>query len=152
MSYRTSTPRTSISSLPSRRESTISIQSGGQPQSMRLCSDPAGAIVHRRSSGITMSPRAKVTFSPILEHKDEQTIDISQRKETSTVDQEKEIAKAGQKKKIAIAAQDEETTNIDQDDGKITSVDQEETTTNTTNTTNTTTDINVDEDEKLSNE
>ena len=132
----TKAPHTSLSSLPSRRESSISFQSG-ESQSVRRCSDPAGAIVPRRSSGIAVGPRAK--FSPILEHKDEETTDIGQHEETSTVDQEKEIV---QKKKVASADQDKETNNVVQDE-KITSVDQEETTTTTT------IDINVDEDEVL---
>ena len=102
---------------------------------MRRCSDPASAIAPRRSSGTTVCPRAK--FSPILEHKDEQTTDIGQHEETSTVDQEKEIV---QKKKVASADQDKETNNVVQDE-KITSVDH--------TTATTIIDTNADEDELL---
>ena len=77
-----------------------------------------------------MGPGAKVTFSPILEHKDEQNTDIVQHENTSTVDQEKEIS---QKNNIASAGQDEATTDVGQDekitidqDKKTTNVDQEE--------------------------
>lgn len=125
-----STPRTSISSLSARRGSRVSIQSGEQPQIMRQCSDAAGVVVHRRNSEMTMGPGAKVTFSPILEHKDEQNTDIVQHENTSTVDQEKEIS---QKNNIASAGQDEATTDVGQDekitidqDKKTTNVDQEE--------------------------
>lgn len=125
-----STPRTSITSLSARRGSRVSIQSGEQPQIMRQCSDAAGVAVHRRNSELTMGPGAKVTFSPILEHKDEQNTDIDQHENTSMVDQEKEIS---QKNNIASAGQNEATTDVGHDekitidqDKKTTNVDQEE--------------------------
>ena len=98
--YSTSTPRTSVSSLPARRESTVSIQSDyeGLPQSLRLCSDAAGVVVHRRNSEMNMDRRTKVTFSPILEHKGDE--DDGQHEEISIIDQENPIVDAGQMKKV----------------------------------------------------
>ena len=119
--YSTSTPRTSISSLPARRESTVSIQSDyeGLPQSLRLCSDTAGVVVQRRNSEMTMGPRTKMTFSPILEHKGDE--DDGQHEETSIIDQENPIVNAGQMKKVidqdeipAIVDEDEKPTIFDQ--------------------------------------
>ena len=122
--YSTSTPRTSISSLPARRESTVSIQSDyeGLPQSLRLCSDTADVVVQRKNSEMNMGPRTKMTFSPILEHKgDEDDEDDGQHEETSIIDQENPIVDAGQMKKAidqdeipAIVDEDEKPTIFDQ--------------------------------------
>ena len=146
--YRTTnTPCTSASLQPAaaiRESSAISIQStaGEQTQLMKQGSATAGVIVHRRNSGTTMDPRAKVTFSPILEHKGDE--DIGQHEEASIVDQGKEIVSIDQKKNFIDVSHNEETTNVDQDE-KITSVDPDKKATNVAQ------DKNIDQDNKTTN-
>ena len=152
----TSTSRTSISSLSARRESSVSVQSAtrGLPQFVRQCSDAANVVVHRRNSEMTMGPKAKVTFSPLLEYKGDEGDGQRLLEEPGMVDQEKSFVDAGQKKRITDVDLAEKTTSIDQDKKTTNADQQKETATNVDQDKKTTVDqeeetaTNVDQDNK----
>lgn len=134
----------SVSSQPTRRSSMVSVLSERRPsyQFMRQCSD-AGVILHRRKSEMTMDARGKVAFSPTLEPYDEEVLESNQTEQftsmgslgnTNTyVEQDEDCEEVlGQ---LMVCSGDEEPTDVDQgrektthvdQDGKATTVDQDE--------------------------